>query len=72
MKPTALIGVWAVGLAVVLGIPDGIWRTCEHVVFLSVVTIGALANATAAGVVEKVATHRTFMPNGSGGSPEMR
>jgi NhaA family Na+:H+ antiporter len=64
MKPTALNGAWAVGLAVVLGMPDGIWRSYEHFAFLSAVVIGAVANTAAAGAVEKAMTRKTSTRNG--------
>ena len=35
--PTGLTGVWVIGLAIVLGVPDGIWGTRVHLVFLAAV-----------------------------------
>jgi hypothetical protein len=47
--PTALTGAWACGLAVVLGVPDGIWATAVHLVFISTVaSVAAVATAAAA------------------------
>ena len=45
--PTGLTGLWVTGLAVMLGIPDGIWGTGTHVVFLAAVA-GAAAACTVA------------------------
>ena len=33
--PTSLTGLWVIALAVVLGVPDGIWGTGIHLVFLA-------------------------------------
>jgi cation:H+ antiporter len=47
--PTALTGVWVCGLAVLLGVPDGIWATAAHLAFISAVAaVAAVATAAAA------------------------
>ena len=50
--PTGLTGLWATGLAVVLGIPDHIWGTSIHLAFLTAVAVEALANTAAAAIIE--------------------
>jgi cation:H+ antiporter len=50
--PTGIIGLLAVGLAVVLGLPDGIWGTSTHLAFLAAVTGVALACTLAAAVIQ--------------------
>ena len=42
--PTMLTGLWVIGMAVVLGLPDDIWATATHLVFLGAVAVVALAN----------------------------
>jgi sigma-B regulation protein RsbU (phosphoserine phosphatase) len=43
-QPTAIVGLYALGLAVLLGIPDGIFATTDHLLrCLGVATSGALA-----------------------------
>jgi hypothetical protein len=41
--PTALTGAWACGLAVLLGLPDGIWASATHLAFIAAVTTAAAA-----------------------------
>jgi cation:H+ antiporter len=50
--PTGITGLWATGLAVVLGIPDRIWGTTTHLAFLAAVAVVALANTAAAAIIE--------------------
>ena len=50
--PTMVTGLWATGLAVVLGIPDRIWGTSTHLAFLAAVAVVALANTAAAAIIE--------------------
>jgi cation:H+ antiporter len=52
--PTALTGLWATGLAVVLGLPDGIWGTATHLAFLSVVALVAVITTAAAALISNV------------------
>jgi cation:H+ antiporter len=49
---TGLTGLWVIGLAAVLGIPDGIWATGTHLAFLGAVAGVALAATAAAAVIE--------------------
>jgi cation:H+ antiporter len=51
--PTAITAVWAVGLAVFLGLPDGIWGTGIHLTFLAAVATVALANTAGAAITER-------------------
>jgi cation:H+ antiporter len=50
--PTALTGLWVTGLAVVLGIPDGIWGTAIFFIWLGAVTVVALASTAAAAFIQ--------------------
>ncbi len=49
--PTGLTGLWVIGLAVVLGFPDGIWGTSTHLAFLGAVVLVAFANTLAAAFI---------------------
>jgi hypothetical protein len=48
---TALTGVWVISLAVVLGIPDGIWASATHLAFIAAVASVALAATVAAALI---------------------
>lgn len=50
--PTGLTGLWVIGLAVVLGVPDGIWATSAHLEFLAAVAVVALVSTLAAALIE--------------------
>jgi hypothetical protein len=50
--PTGLTGLCAVGLAVALGVPDGIWGTATHLAFLAAVAVVALVATLAAAVIQ--------------------
>ena len=50
--PTGLTGLWVTGLAVVLGLPDGIWGTGTHLIFLAAVAAVALATTLAAAFIQ--------------------
>jgi hypothetical protein len=50
---TAVVGAWAVALAVVLGFPDGIWGTRIQVVDLGTVASVALLSTLAATLIER-------------------
>ena len=50
--PAGLTGLWVIGLALVLGIPDGIWGTSTHLVFLAAVAAVALASTLAAAIIQ--------------------
>jgi cation:H+ antiporter len=49
--PTALTGLWVTGLAVLLGIPDGIWATSTQFAFLAAVAAVAAACSVAAAII---------------------
>jgi cation:H+ antiporter len=49
---TGVTGLWVSGLAVVLGLPDGIWATGTHLAFLAVVAGVALVSTFAAAFIE--------------------
>lgn len=53
--PTALTGLWVIGLAVVLSLPDGIWGTAIFFIWLSAVTVVALASTAAAAFIQTIA-----------------
>jgi hypothetical protein len=55
---TALTGAWAVGLAVVLGLPDRIWGTAAHLAFLLAVLIVAVVSTIATAVIERATSGR--------------
>ena len=48
---TGLTGLWVIGLAVLLGVPDGIWGTRTHLVFLAAVAAVACVSTIAAAVI---------------------
>jgi cation:H+ antiporter len=48
---TGLTGLWVVGLAIALGVPDGIWGTSIHLVFLAAVASVACASTLAAVLI---------------------
>ena len=50
--PTGLTGLWATGLAVALGVPDGVWGTYTHLAFLAAVAVVAMACTLAAAAVQ--------------------
>ena len=50
--PTALTGLWVTGLAVALGLPDGIWGTATFFIWLGAVAMVALASTAAAVVLQ--------------------
>jgi len=66
LKPTLASGAWAVALAVVLGIPDGIWASYEHLAFVSAVVVSAAVNVSVARVLEKLAARQSQTHYGSG------
>jgi cation:H+ antiporter len=51
--PAAITGVWACGLAVLLGLPDGIWATSTHLAFVSAIAIVAAAAAAGAAMIDR-------------------
>lgn len=50
--PTGLTGLWVIGLAVILGVPDAIWGTSTHLEFLAAVGGVALVSTVAAALIE--------------------
>jgi len=56
--PTALTGLWAVSLAVVLGLPDGIWGTTTHLAFIAAVASVVLVTTAAAALVSNARFNR--------------
>ena len=48
---TALTGLWAISLAIVLGMPDGIWASATHLAFIAAVASVALVTTAAAAVI---------------------
>jgi cation:H+ antiporter len=50
---TILAGAWACGLAVVLGLPDGIWATATHFAFIAAVAVVALAASVGAAAISR-------------------
>ena len=50
--PTGLTGLWVIGLAVVLGLPDAIWGTSTHLAFLAAVAAVAMVGTVAAALIE--------------------
>ncbi len=51
---TALVGTTAVGLALLLALPDGIWDTVAQLAFIGAVLLVAVACTWAAGILEPV------------------
>jgi cation:H+ antiporter len=49
---TATAGVWAIALALILGLPDGIWGTTTHAAYLGAVIIAAIVTTTSAAILE--------------------
>ena len=54
---TAQAGVMAVGLALLLAVPDGIWGTVAQFAFTGAVLMVAVACTWAAGIMESVTRH---------------
>jgi len=50
--PTALTGLWVISLAVLLGLPDGIWGTATHFIWLGAVAVVAIASTAAAAFLQ--------------------
>jgi hypothetical protein len=49
--PTTVAGAWACGLAVLLGLPDGIWATGTHIAFITAVATVSMSAAAGAAVI---------------------
>jgi hypothetical protein len=52
-QATAVAGLWAVSLAAVVGVPDGIWATAAYANFLAGVAVAGLAATAAAAIIER-------------------
>ena len=50
--PTGLTGLWAIGLATVASLPDGIWGTATFAAFLAAVAVVACASTAAAALIQ--------------------
>jgi cation:H+ antiporter len=57
--PTGLTGLWVTGLAVMLGLPDGIWGTPIFYTWLGAVAVVALASTAAAAFIQALPAART-------------
>ena len=55
---TAFLGGFAVVLAVVLGVADGIWGTFAHVAFLVAVIVVAVVSTLSAAIIERFSSRR--------------
>lgn len=51
---TAMVGAWAVALAVALGVPDRIWGSWTHLAFLAAIVIVAAVSTASAALIERV------------------
>jgi hypothetical protein len=49
--PRALTGLWVISLAIVLGIPDGIWASTTHLAFITAVASVALVATAPAALI---------------------
>lgn len=56
--PATITGGWACGLAVVLGLPDGIWATGTHLAFICATAIVGGAAAAGAAMIERAGRRR--------------
>jgi cation:H+ antiporter len=52
-RPTAITGAWACLLAVLLGLPDGIWATSIHLAFLAATVVVAAVAAVGAAMIDR-------------------
>jgi cation:H+ antiporter len=50
--PTALAGLWALGLGTATAVPDGIWATAEQYTFLAAVAIVTAVSTLSAGLIQ--------------------
>jgi hypothetical protein len=56
--PIGLTGLWVTGLAVALGLPDGIWGTAIFFTRLGAVAVVALASTAAAAFIQTLGPAR--------------
>jgi hypothetical protein len=52
-RSTAVVGAWAILLAAVMGIRDGIWATAAYALFLSAIAATAIAATLATALIER-------------------
>jgi cation:H+ antiporter len=52
-QSATIAGAWACGLAVFLGLPDGIWATSTHLAFICATAIVAAVAAAGAAVIDR-------------------
>lgn len=52
-QATALAGLWAVSLAALVGVPDGIWATAAYANFLAGVAVAGVTATAAAAIIER-------------------
>jgi cation:H+ antiporter len=58
--PVTITGAWACCLAVLLGLPDGIWATGTHLAFIAATAIVAAGAAAGAAMIDRAGRlHRT-------------
>ena len=50
--PTALAGLWALGLGTLTAVPDGIWATAEQFTFLTAVAVVTVVSTLSAGLIQ--------------------
>jgi hypothetical protein len=50
---TAVAGVWAVALAALVGVPDGIWATTTYAAYVVGVAIATVTATLAAAIIER-------------------
>ena len=55
---TASVGIWAIALAILLGLPDGIWGGWTHIAFLGSVAAVATVATLAAATIERTGRHQ--------------
>jgi cation:H+ antiporter len=54
--PTALAGVWALGLGTLTAVPDGIWASAEQFTFLAAVAAVTVVSTLSAGLIQRLRT----------------
>ncbi|MDP9224856.1 MAG: hypothetical protein M3P18_13635 [Actinomycetota bacterium] len=58
LMQTAITSVFVIGLAVVLGLPDGVWGTGTHLAFIGAVAVVSLVSTLAAVIIDQPRTSR--------------
>ncbi|HWY18212.1 MAG TPA: sulfotransferase [Solirubrobacteraceae bacterium] len=54
---TAIVGIWTVALAIILGLPDEIWGTHMQLIYIGFVATASLLSTSAATIIEKGRYH---------------